>query len=308
MSMPENPMSVWVSQVMGREVEVPFPTSIGDLIHDRGENRFLHLNVDLPDDVDLHERVVLRAGDPHELTAEVYVPKADGPHPVLLFNHGGAWFKGSAEDERKLGMQFASAGFVVVNLDYALAPEQPFPAGLDDVLYALRWIGENVGEYGGDGDRLLMAGASAGANLSAAAAGVLATDDDGPRLSGLVLLYGIYDLRPIAAYPGPNPVFEGYLGADWRDRLEDPRISPAAGPLDGFPPTYLSCGDEDQALGMTLALAGALAAAGTPTTTSIVAGANHVFLNIPDVIPGAAPELDRITGWMAEQTTAAPVA
>lgn len=303
MSMPENPMSAWVSQVMGREVKVPFPQSVDDLVVDREENRFLHLNVDLPATVELYEHVVLRGAPERELSAEIYVPQVDGAPPVFLFVHGGGWFKGSAEDERKLGMQIAEAGFVVVNLDYALAPEHPFPAGLEDVLYAVGWMASNIGEYSGDPDRLAIGGASAGANLAAAATGVLHADPsaDGPRVSALLLLYGIYDLGPIGQFPGRNPVFEAYLGESWRERLDDPRVSPIRAALEHFPPTYVSCGDEDQALGMSLAIVGGLAAAHAPVTASVVAGANHVFLNIPDVVPGAGPELDRITSWLDAQ-------
>ncbi|WP_066370930.1 alpha/beta hydrolase [Herbidospora mongoliensis] len=288
-----NPMSVWVSQVMGHPVDVPFPTSTEDLLHDRGRNRFLHLNVDLPESVDLHVGVQVGGA-----TAEIYAPRGATGLPVVLFNHGGAWFKGSAEDERKLGMQIAEKGLVVVNLDYALAPEHPFPAGLDDVVQAAHWIAANVARYGGEPGRLALAGASAGANLAAAAAGVLCSEPGHPQVSALVLLYGIYDLGPIAAFPGPNPVFEAYLGDDWRDKVADPRVSPLQAALKDFPPTYLSCGAQDQALGLTLAMTGALASAGAEVTASVVAGADHVFLNIPGVIPGAAPELDRITAWL----------
>jgi acetyl esterase len=311
MSMLENPMSVWVSQVMGHPVSVSFPTSTADLVADRAENRFLHLNVDLPEGVELHERVAV-GGDAseREVTAEIYVPKADGPHPVFVFLHGGAWYKGSAEDERKLGMQIADAGFVVVNVDYALAPEHPFPAGLEDCLAAIAWTQANIGEFNGDPSRLSLGGASAGGNLAAAVTGVLhaEAESDGPRIGALLLLYGIYDLRPVGQMPGPNPIFESYLGDAWRDRLDDARVSPVAGDLAHFPPTYVSCGDEDMALGMSLAMVGALSAAHTPVTASIVAGANHVFLNIPDVIAGAAPELQRITAWLDAQLTPAVVA
>jgi acetyl esterase len=78
-------------------------------------------------------------------------------------------------------------------------------------------------------------------------------------------------------------------------------VSPIRAALEHFPPTYVSCGDEDQALGMSLAIVGGLAAAHAPVTASVVAGANHVFLNIPDVVPGAGPELDRITSWLDAQ-------
>jgi acetyl esterase len=307
MSMPENPMSAWVSQVMGRAVKVPFPQSPEDLVLDRGQNRFLHLNVDLPSSVDLHEHVVLRGAPEREISAEIYVPQYDGPLPVLVFVHGGGWYKGSAEDERKLGMQIAEAGFVVVNVDYALAPEHPFPAGLEDVLYAVEWTAANIADYSGDPARLALGGASAGANLSAAATGVLHADPDAPRIGALLLLYGIFDLAPIGQIPGPNAVFEAYLGEAWRDRLTDPRVSPIHADLARFPATYVSCGAEDMALGLSLAMVSALAAAQAPVTASVVAGANHVFLNIPDVIPGAAAELRRITNWLDAQLSPAVV-
>lgn len=295
-----NPMSVWVSQVMGRQVEVPFPRSIDDLLVDRGQNRFLHLNVDLPESVDVHERVALRDGDP-ALTAEIYVPRGAVRLPVLLFSHGGAWFKGSAEDERKLGMQIAEAGMVVVNLDYALAPEHPFPAGLDDLVEAADWIASNIVEFGGDPALIALAGASAGANLSAAATGLLTSRANPIPIRALVLLYGIFDLRVMADIPGPSPLFEAYLGDAWRDRLADPRVSPINANLALFPPTYVSCGSEDEGLGLSLAMVGALAGSGNPVTASVVADANHVFLNIPDVVRGAAPELQRITAWLLDQ-------
>jgi acetyl esterase len=295
-------MSVWVSQVMGHLVDVPIPASADDLLADRGQNRFLHLNVGLPESVELYEGVVLRDG-PEPLTAEIYSPRGAANLPVLLFVHGGGWYKGTAEDERKLGMQLAEAGLVVVSVDYALAPEHPFPAGLNDVVEAARWIADrdNIAAFGGDANRIGLSGASAGANLAAAATGVIAAEGGHPRVEALVLLYGIYDLLPIVAIPGPNPVYESYLGENWHNRISDPRVSPVNADLSAFPPTYVCCGDEDRALGFSLRMIGALAASGTPVTASIVAGANHVFLNIPDVIPGAAPELHRITSWLQEQ-------
>jgi len=287
---------------MGYPVDVPIPASADDLIADRGNYRFLHLNVGLPESVELHEGVVLRDG-PRPLTAEIYSPRGAADLPVLLFVHGGGWYKGSAEDERKLGMQLAEAGFVVVSVDYALAPEHPFPAGLNDVVEAARWIADrdNIAPFGGDPDRIGLSGASAGANLAAAATAVIAAEGNQPPIGALVLLYGIIDLTPVAAIPGPNPVYESYLGEDWRNRISDPRVSPVNADLSAFPPTYVCCGDQDRALGFSLRMIGALAAAGTAVTASVVAGANHVFLNIPDVIPGAAPELHRITTWLQSE-------
>ena len=83
-----------------------------------------HLFQDMPENVEIHECVTFRVGGP---TAEIYVPDGEGPFPCFLHLHGGGWFTGSAKQERRFCMRIAAAGFTVVNLEYALAPENPFP-------------------------------------------------------------------------------------------------------------------------------------------------------------------------------------
>jgi acetyl esterase len=84
-------------------------------------------NQDLPAIGRFEKRIELRAG----LTADVAVPKGAGPHPVMVYLHGGGWAFGSPASFRKLGMQFAEAGYLTIVLDYRLAPEHPFPAAFD---------------------------------------------------------------------------------------------------------------------------------------------------------------------------------
>jgi acetyl esterase len=299
-----SPRSRWTSQVVGHEVDLPPLATVADLLADRDQNRFLHLNVDLPTLGRVDTEVEIRAGEPRRLTAELYVPAGEPPFGVLLFLHGGGWYRGSAEDERKLAMQLAEVGAVVVNLDYALAPEHPFPAALEDIADATAWIGRSIADYGGDPDRIAICGASSGANLAAAAINRAAATSGGSPYRALLGFYGLYDAAPLAAFD-PNPVPEAYLGRDWRARLEDPSVSPSRGDLTAFPPTYLSCGAADLALRQTLEMTADLATSGVPTTASVVAGADHVFLNIPDVVAGAGAELQRIKSWLAERLEAA---
>lgn len=296
---PPNPMSRWMSQVAGQEVVVPFPETVDDLLVDRPRNRFLHLNVDLPDLARFEEKVVVARRDSgDDLTAEISVPPGEGPFGVLIFLHGGAFYRGSAEDERKLAMQIAAGGLVVVNLDYRHAPEDPFPAALDDIAGAVEWVSTEIANYGGDPGRLAIGGASAGANLAAASVHRAAAAGADP-FAALLLLYGFFDVAPLAAM-GPSPILEAYLGPDYEDRMADPLVSPVHGDFAGFPPTYLTCGDEDVVLPASLDLTARLTQAGVPTTLSVVAGADHVFLNIPDVIPGSAAELERINAWLVQ--------
>jgi hypothetical protein len=85
-------------------------------------------NKDLPQIGSYEEGVTLRPG----LRADVAVPKGPGPHPVLLYIHGGGWMAGSAHTHKKVAAEIAARGYLTFNLDYRLAPEHPFPAGLDD--------------------------------------------------------------------------------------------------------------------------------------------------------------------------------
>jgi hypothetical protein len=87
------------------------------------EDLAIAYNQDLPAIGALEQNVELRLG----LHADVAVPKGAGRHPVVIYLHGGGWAFGSPVSFRKLGMQFAEAGYLTINLDYRLAPEDPFP-------------------------------------------------------------------------------------------------------------------------------------------------------------------------------------
>lgn len=115
---------------------------------------------------DFHTNVRLRDG----LYADVAVPSGSGPHPVLLYLHGGGWVAGSPKSHRRLVQRFAEAGYLTVNLEYRLAPEHPFPAGYEDCVFAARWVRENAARWNGAADRIAIGGDSAGGNLAAAVA------------------------------------------------------------------------------------------------------------------------------------------
>src|SRR5215469_6238790 len=102
------------------------------------------------------------------LRCDVAVPSSRGPFPVMVYVHGGGWVMGSASTHRKLVMQLSQLGYLVFNLDYRLAPEHPYPAALEDCVFATRWAYENAPRWNGDPNRMVVAGDSAGANLSAA--------------------------------------------------------------------------------------------------------------------------------------------
>lgn len=320
--MPHANTEHWRSVITGRMGEYQPFRSVADLPLRRtgGGGLYGHLNVDLPPLAQWHEKVVMRPDGRPTPTAEIYVPHGEGPFPVLIHIHGGAWFTGSAEGERKLAMRFAAAGFVVVNIDYALAPEQPFPAGLEDCVYAARWVRRNIARYNGDPARICVGGGSAGGNLSACTVLALHGSDEGldgadlagvpVKFSGAVLEYALLDVATWLFDPqywaGESEIFIGsYLGPNFTARMRHPLVSPVHSPhLATMPPVYLSCGDQDALLGQTFGMAQALARVDVPVTVSVVENADHEFLKVPEAVAGSGPERERIVAWLHRQMPA----
>lgn len=309
-----------MSLAAGRPVTPPTFNSLDDVVAFRSfmQVRDPGIERDYPRVARFEESVLVRdvAGAP--VTAEIYVPEGQPPFPVLLYLHGGGWCAGTAEHFRKLAMRFAQANHVVVNLNYRLAPEHPFPCGLEDCVYAARWIVEQIHEYDGDSARLVIAGSSSGANLAAATIVALSSDLvselDEADLAGrevtfkaALLLYGIFDFcllneeEPETWHGMVEFMFNlAYLGPHYLSYHRHPLVSPLRAPnLAAFPQTYLSCGDQDLLVSHSLAMASALTQARVPTTLSVVQGLNHAFAQIPHVLPVAEQELQRICEWLA---------
>lgn len=140
--------------------------------------------------------VSIERDDADPLPVRIYVPAAvvvsHKSAPVILYFHGGGYIMGSVKAHDPLCGKLADAcGAIVAAVEYRLAPEYPFPACIEDAVCAAEWVHENAGTYGGDPDRILAAGDSSGANMSAALA-LLGRDGKAPALSGLILFYGVY--------------------------------------------------------------------------------------------------------------------
>jgi acetyl esterase len=102
------------------------------------------------------------------LRLDIMQPLTAGPHPVLIYLHGGGFTIGSKRTHRGLAAAYASQGYVVCTVDYRLAPRHLFPAALQDACAAWLWAVDHVAAYNGDAQRMVLAGESAGANLALA--------------------------------------------------------------------------------------------------------------------------------------------
>ena len=102
---------------------------------------------------------------------DIYRPASgDGPWPIVFYTHGGGFRILSKDTHWVMALSFARHGFMVVSINYRLAPRHRFPAAIEDASTALAWVGANIARYGGDPARLVLAGESAGANLATALA------------------------------------------------------------------------------------------------------------------------------------------
>ena len=245
-------------------------------------------NNDLPAIGTLEKNVELRPG----LRADIAVPKGAGPHPVMIYLHGGGWAFGSPTSFRKLGMQFAEAGYLTIVLDYRLAPEHPFPAALEDTVFAIRWATDNARRWDGDGGRIAIGGDSAGGNLA-----LSALTSSAPELRSLVkaavLFYGAYDLQATAdrtrSLPGLQEQLNTYVSGG-QGSLDDPRVSPLHAVAQGaLPPCFIiGAGEDTWCLADSLALAQALSAAASPYELHVMEGMPHGFM-----------QMSALDGWRA---------
>lgn len=130
------------------------------------------------------------------------VPKGPGPHPVVVFVHGGGWIFGDrievSDPYTKVSRRFASRGILVVNVGYRLSSSVPHPAQIEDVARAIDWTFKHVAEYGGDPSHIFLMGHSAGAHLVSLAAcdpRWLAPYGISPaQLAGVIPISGVFDV------------------------------------------------------------------------------------------------------------------
>jgi acetyl esterase/lipase len=126
---------------------------------------------------------------------DIYLPDGAGPHPAVLFIHGGTWRHGSKQHFRSAGPRLSRSGFVSASINYRLLPDGQFPNNLDDCVCALAFLRAHAAEYSIDPDRIAVMGYSAGAHL----ASLVALASDHPELPADCEAAGGQPVAPPAA-------------------------------------------------------------------------------------------------------------
>lgn len=237
------------------------------------------------------------------IPVRVYRPSGDGPHPTVVFIHGGAWFFGGLGSHDLACRELCrKVDAVVIALDYRLAPEFQFPNGLEDCLAAVEWIAGNVADFGGDADRIALAGDSAGGNLAAVVSQEFAARGETP-IAAQLLIYPATDVSQ--DYPSRELYNKGYfleqevlnMATCYATDLEqvlDPRMSPLLYPkLDTLPPTAVVTAEFDPIRDQGEAYTDALEAAGVRVLRQRFDGLVHGFLHFGPFVPAAQAAIDR---------------
>jgi acetyl esterase len=234
-----------------------------------------------------------------DLALRVYTPVAAGGEalPALIYFHGGAFWVGDLETHESTCRLLAGEGACrVIAVDYRLAPENKFPAAVEDAFAATRWIEANATRLGIDPNRVAVGGDSAGGNLAAVVC-QFAKEPGGPKIAFQLLLF------PVTQFGSPFPsmqefatgymlekapldyCYKGYAGAiDYSDT----RLSPLlAADFSGLPPAYVMLAGCDPLHDEGRAYADKLRAAGVDVTIADHPGLLHCFTHMQAVFPQA---------------------
>jgi len=252
------------------------------------------------------------SGGAGPLDARVYRDGEQGISPTVVFFHGGGWVAGDLETHDRQARYLAiETGAVVVSIDYRRPPETCFPGAFDDAFAAVRDVARRIAEFGGDANRLGVAGDSAGGNLAATSA--IACRDAGIKLAAQLLAYPVVDafgsyadVKENTRFPSRSENADGYFlsravmewfcghyltnpaqGADWR-------VSPLrARDHSGLAPAIVCTAWFDPLRDEGAAYAAALDSAGVPSKHYTGEGLIHGYFSMGEASAIARAEAER---------------
>jgi acetyl esterase len=260
-------------------------------------------------DADIEDRVI--AGGPSgSIRLRIVRPAgASGPLPVVIYYHGGGWVLGDAQEYDHLVRDIAhNCRAAVIFVDYDLCPEVQFPVPLEQAYGALVWVAAQGTELGLDSARIVIAGDSAGGNLSAAVS-LLAKERGGPEIALQALIYPVVDAdfetSSYREFASGHYLTRDEMEWFWGHYLPDPaqRLQPLASPLRadtehlrGLPPALVITCELDVLRDEGEAYARKLMDAGVPVSATRYLSAIHGCLTIPGIrdIPSSRAMLTQL--------------
>ena len=246
------------------------------------------------------QNVSIEEGELHGLKVEWYRPEKARSGKILLYLHGGAFILGSCDSHRKLVTQITRAGRIDAVLpEYRLAPEHPYPAGLQDCVGVYRALLD----YGYNPKNIVVAGDSAGGGLTMSL--MLELRHSGIPLPGAaVLISPFLDLTASGESVTTRAAQEPWFRADDvhvvikyycpDEDLEDPLVSPVFANVSGLPPTLVQVGDDEILLSDSTRIAEKMKAAGVEVDLQVFPEMWHVFQLFVGKMPESRGAVDKI--------------
>lgn len=247
-----------------------------------------------------------------DILARVFVPKGDGPFPVLVYFHGGGWVIANLDVyESSCRALCNKANCVVVSVAYRQAPEHKYPAAVEDAYAATQWVIQNAAQLNGDPLRVAIGGESAGGNLATVTC-LKARNEGGFMPMAQLLIYPVTDIRMNTPSYHENadakPLYSAMMPWFWKHYLKDlrqglePYASPMlAGDLSGLPPAIVITAEVDPLRDDGELYAKRLEDAGVPVKAKRYTGVMHEFFGLTGVVgkatqavEEAADELERL--------------
>ena len=256
------------------------------------------------------------AVDGGHIDARVYTPASPGPHPVVVFFHGGGWVICSIDTHDNLARALCrDANALVVSVGYRMAPEFAFPIAPQDCYAATCWVADNAASFGGDSSRLAVCGDSAGGNLSAVVS-QMARDSGGPHISFAALIYPAVDMTADGGSLVDNGTgcFLERADMEWfmnhylaPDERGDVRASPLLNPdLADLPPCFITTCEFDILRDEGEAYGAALRASGVEAETKRYDGLIHAVAGMPAAVDGGRQMVADVTDRLRQALHRAP--
>ncbi len=270
----------------------------------------LEMRLPAPEDVDA-ERVHVIDTKAGPVRVRVFRHNSPGPQPALIYMHGGAWMQGSPETHFDITSRIASWNRqTVISIDYAKAPERPFPAAVVQCEAVARWAFNNAGALAIDPARMAIGGDSAGGNLAAAV--TLLMRETGPKLLAQLLIYPACDFdmsRPSYSQNANGPIVRtaempmvNAMYCPDPKLLNDPRVSPLhASSHAGLPPAFLAIAQFDPLRDSGTAYGEALQRAGVPVEIDTGEGLIHGYLRALEYCSDSVTKLQKMAAWLDQQ-------
>lgn len=248
-----------------------------------------------------------------KIPIRIYTPEQSRHSPIILFFHGGGWAAGSIDTVDSICRLIAKKGSaIVVSVEYRLAPENPFPAGLDDCYAALCWTYDNAQSISGDPSRIAVVGNSSGANLATAVA-LLARGNNASPITAQVLMYPVTNCWSTDTESYSKFGREFYLTKKQMESFidgyvphQEDRKNPLASPLlaenlKGLPRALVITAEFDPLRDEGEAYVKRMQEAGVSVVHTRYKRMIHGFVGMGRFLPQADQAIDEMTGYLKKQ-------